>query len=143
MSETTTAATTQRYQAGEAIDALVGAWAEAAKSAAERLRSETEAAAERARLDIEVERIKGRMQAFADVLTTIGEQKAKLTELAERAATPALADLYRRQVEMLTVQEEAVLARCVPQSGTEPQRLYTREGSRFVLADASGGAGAS
>jgi hypothetical protein len=107
------------------------------------LLSSVEVAAERIGLAAEVARVTQRMSAFAAVLDAIGVQKdalaAKLT-----ASKGSMRLLIRRQIELLTAQEAAVLERTgAPMEAvrvaieTTDAPLYRRQGKRFErLADA-------
>ncbi|MCE9560857.1 MAG: hypothetical protein K8U57_02270 [Planctomycetes bacterium] len=108
--------------------------------------STTEIACERLELAAQVARVQQRMSAFGAVLEAVGTQKAALAaRLAD--ATGPLRKLLERQIEMLTVQEVAILEKAgVPQvmaekalaavdasSNTDmPATTYRREGKRFV-----------
>jgi hypothetical protein len=112
------------------------------------LMSTAEAAAERLELAAAVAAARQRLAAFACVLESVQAQK---DALQNRLATapPALRALYARQIEMLTLQEMAVLEKAgVPQESArqalalaDATPLYERRGSRFLKVGEANGHG--
>lgn len=103
--------------------------------------STAEVAAERLALAAELARVTQRMHAFAAVLDAVGVQKAALLERQATATGPMKA-LLGRQVEMLTLQETAILEKVgVPQAqaalaiemaDAPAKPAYRRDGRRFT-----------
>lgn len=77
----------------------------------ESIMTAAEVAAERVQMASEVARIQSRMASFGAVLESIAAQKQPLLEKMATATGPIKA-MYGKQVEMLTIQETAVLRQC-------------------------------
>jgi hypothetical protein len=119
-------------QMANRAEQLIGAIASSIMSA-------TEAAAERVELASKVAQIQARMAAFGAVLETIGTAKALVLEQRKAAPGPMKA-LYTAQIEHLTAQETAILAKvgvapeaaqAAVKAADEAPRLYQREGRKF------------
>lgn len=130
------------------MQALVGRTERLVSAISDAILSAAEAAAERVELAAEVARVQQRLAAFGAVVEAIAAQKGVLVERLATAEGPARA-LLERQIEMLGMQELAVLERAgVPQAAAQhalavadaaPARppgsagkTYRREGKRFV-----------
>jgi hypothetical protein len=148
MSEITKTSTTDitalTARAERLIDALAGS-----------ILSTAEVAAERVELAAKVAQVQQRMTAFAAVLEAVSAQKQALLGKVE-TATGAMRTLLQQQVEALTAQELAVLAKAgVPQPAAQqaiaavdagPEaggggKVYMREGRRFARIGGANGNG--
>jgi acetolactate synthase small subunit len=136
------------------LNALVGRTEQLVTAISDAILSAAEAAAERVELAAEVARVQQRLAAFSAVVESIAVQKRVLVERLATADGPAKA-LLERQVELLGLQELAVLERAgVPQataqhalaavdaasallSAESTNKTYRRDGKRFVRVAAA------
>ncbi len=122
-------------RAARMVDSIAGAFFSAG-----------EAAAEKVELATRVARVNVRMDAFGAVLETIGVRKAALMERQQTASGP-LARLIEKQIEMLTVEETALLEKAgvvVAEPERQPiNRIGSRATRKALAADPLGLKGAN
>lgn len=103
------------------MQALVGRTERLVSAISDAILSAAEAAAERVELAAEVARVQQRLAAFGAVVETIAAQKRVLVERLATAEGPARA-LLERQIELLGLQELAVLERAGGATGDRATR---------------------